>query len=866
MRIAAPLVALAGLCMVPAPAQQAPPTRQTPVFRSGVDLVRLDVSVTDRSGRPVTDLRATELTVVEDGIEKPVLLFQRVQEPSEPYLEVARRTAGGEVSTNQGAARGHLYVLVFDQQHITAGNEQRARLAAERFVRARVRPGDRVALYGLPGPGPQVDFTADVTRVLSQLTGVRGTLERTAQTAMGVMSTYEAFQIARGNQFLLTRVVTRMRQEAAGTDIPALAARVLGRSVEGGDPSLMNRLVTETARSLVQKTDAETRLLLSALSDLIATLHPIEGRKDVLLFSEGFYADTVTHELERVDAAAARSYSVIHSFDLNRRDLDPAASEPSGGDRYTEIQDRLSPLGSLAAETNGTLIVDAQAQLDAALARLAAAARDYYIVGFEPARGASADRERYRRVKVAVKRSGARVSARTGYSMAPAPTPADRRRSIDAALRAPFAQQGLPIEYTTYLLRGPSGETARVVLALAVDLPVAAGVETRAADLVFAVRDAKDGRVLTSGSDTIALPAASDPGATTGRTHYRVQFELAPGEYLMRTIVREPGGLVGSADRRFVVRALGGPGVTASDLVVAGSESGGIPVRAVVHANEMLTGFVEVYARTPEQLNDLRVDLSLARLDGPRASRSTAAVAGAVKTDASGALRVAELQLPVQGLAPGHYLAHALVRSGTDTVAELDRQVELRAGSAPKVVAARRPVARVVDPLQVLNGHLTQQYVRGLAGGNDARVARAAQNVIDTAKWADVEQVLGAAGTSQTPGESALRGLARFAARDYASAAEALGTSFQLDGRKNPLTAFLLGWAHALAGNDSEAITAWRGAIFLDPKLVPAYLALADTYVRLSQLDLARQVLRAGLAVMPQSPELQNRLIELDRQ
>src|SRR4029079_8759701 len=100
-----------------------------------------------------------------------------IEEPAESYAETARRTSAGEVSTNQGAARGHLYVLVFDQAHISAGNEQRARLAAQEFVRTRLRPGDRVALYALPGPGPQIGFTSDWRRLPAALLKRPGTAQ-----------------------------------------------------------------------------------------------------------------------------------------------------------------------------------------------------------------------------------------------------------------------------------------------------------------------------------------------------------------------------------------------------------------------------------------------------------------------------------------------------------------------------------------------------------------------------------------------------------------------------------------------------------------------------------------------------------------
>ena len=103
------------------------------------------------------------------------------------YAEAARRTVGAAVSTNQGAPRGRLYVLVFDQTLIAPRNEAPARRAAERFLRARVRPGDRVALFALPGPGAQIGFTADVDRVIAELDSISGTRERTIFTDIGEM-------------------------------------------------------------------------------------------------------------------------------------------------------------------------------------------------------------------------------------------------------------------------------------------------------------------------------------------------------------------------------------------------------------------------------------------------------------------------------------------------------------------------------------------------------------------------------------------------------------------------------------------------------------------------------------------------------
>ena len=54
MRVFTPALIAAALAVAPQS------TQQPPVFRSGVDLVRFDVRVTDGNGRPITDIRPEE--------------------------------------------------------------------------------------------------------------------------------------------------------------------------------------------------------------------------------------------------------------------------------------------------------------------------------------------------------------------------------------------------------------------------------------------------------------------------------------------------------------------------------------------------------------------------------------------------------------------------------------------------------------------------------------------------------------------------------------------------------------------------------------------------------------------------------------
>ncbi|HUZ83123.1 MAG TPA: VWA domain-containing protein, partial [Gaiellales bacterium] len=504
-----------------------------------MQLVRLDVRVTDEQGRPIRDLRRSEVQVLENGRPRPILFFQHIRQPTEPYLEAARHTIGGEVSTNQGAPRGHLYVFVFDQNHLSPAGMLQARKAADQFLRTKLRPGDRVAIYGLPAPGPHLTFTGDRLLAERELMGVHGDGQTIGLGGLGAIRVAEAYQILRGNELVLARVVAGQSQ-AAGSN-QNLLFDVPRANLD--DPTVFREMVVQDARTVVSQADQQTRQFLDSLADLISGLSLIEGRKTVILFSDGFFDDNVSGALERVSAAAARSYAVIEAMDMNNRSVTPTrVTSGLGNDRGIEVADQIAPLSALAVATDGRFYPDAGGWLDRSLDSLAAQSQDYYLVGFEPSPNAVGQRDGYYPVTVRVTRPGVHVSTRTGFALAPQPTPNDRRRSINAALNAPFPAQDLPVHYTTYQLRGTSIDRQRVVLAVSTQLPIASPGKSRA-DVVFVVREATSGRVVASGTDTMALPAHAAPGTTSGTATYEVQFDVPPGDYLMRVIVRSPDGL-----------------------------------------------------------------------------------------------------------------------------------------------------------------------------------------------------------------------------------------------------------------------------------------------------------------------------------
>ena len=153
-------VAAAGLA-----SQQAPP-----VFRSGVDLVHLDVSVFDRNRHPVRGLTQADFTLLEDGKRQKIVNFVAVDVPSAPPPPVAwMRDVAPDVQTNQDAERpdSRLIVILIDDAVIPfdPGFIKTAKDIARQVI-DRANPFDRLAVVFSAGSGGTQNFTNDRARLL----------------------------------------------------------------------------------------------------------------------------------------------------------------------------------------------------------------------------------------------------------------------------------------------------------------------------------------------------------------------------------------------------------------------------------------------------------------------------------------------------------------------------------------------------------------------------------------------------------------------------------------------------------------------------------------------------------------------------
>ena len=108
-RLAAVALAALGTAGLLAQTQQPPAT-----FRSGIDVVKVDVSVLDKDRRPIHGLTAADFTVVVDGAPQPIVAFEEVVLPPRPVPTAAwMRDVAPDVKTN-ALGEPRLFLIVMD--------------------------------------------------------------------------------------------------------------------------------------------------------------------------------------------------------------------------------------------------------------------------------------------------------------------------------------------------------------------------------------------------------------------------------------------------------------------------------------------------------------------------------------------------------------------------------------------------------------------------------------------------------------------------------------------------------------------------------------------------------------------------------
>src|SRR6188768_1688695 len=144
-------------CLVmPLTGQQ--PTEE-PVFRSDTRLVIQQVTVKDKSGKPIEGLTAKDFTITEDGVPQTIafLEFQKLVETGTapeptftqavaPIPRLAKTQIAAETPGKLKYDDKRLLAIYFDLSAMPPVDQIRAFDAAQDFIRKQMTPADLIAI------------------------------------------------------------------------------------------------------------------------------------------------------------------------------------------------------------------------------------------------------------------------------------------------------------------------------------------------------------------------------------------------------------------------------------------------------------------------------------------------------------------------------------------------------------------------------------------------------------------------------------------------------------------------------------------------------------------------------------------------
>ena len=870
-------------------------TDQPPAFRSGVEVVTVDVGVVDRQGLPLRGLTPADFVVTVGGQPRQVVTAEFVDR-STGGVPAPTRPDGALISTNEGGGTGRLFAFIVDQNTLDLGSARRVAMATTPFF-SRLTFADRSALMLMP-LGPNVPFTWSHDRVRAGLQRATG-LNRGLSAGWEYGSLSEARDIANRNLVALRGIGERACGSASasgfgagssgppsgsggpasspqgspapggggpgtggegggapGGSAPSGGAPAGGggggggggaggqRGGGGGGSFGMNSCAREIqmqAESTWRSAQMNSQASISMLRQFLSLLGRVPGDKTIILISGGWPLDE-REELSLMssvaaDAAAARAtlftiFAPAASFTADRRVM---TSTPAA-DNYIHS----GPLETLAALTGGGSF-RAEVGAEAVFERLAKEMAGYYRIGIQKD---PTDRDgKTRRMKVEVPRGSATVRAR-GFFDVRTYEDRDWAARLASAIEGPVPATDMGVRVTSYLAADPDDSTRRRLLV--------SGEVSRAqpgeATLHLMVSDL-EGKKVTAGEVSLAHAR----GATLP---FSTNVSVPPGSYIVRVGVMDSGGRVGSVDHRVEVRdvPLGTITATGPVLVRVPAEAEGDARLALDGARQDERLAIEVDLEGERSgLESLSVDFEIAASDaGPRLVHATAAISPGARENSKLAQGVADMRV----LPPGPYVLRAKVTSGGSPIGDLRRAFTVMAtpraavevkGGTPATGAFEPTARRAVRPVvaappfaldQVLAPPILGAFLDRVASRSDAS-SPAVRDLLTRARATGLDGlVVSDAQAAAAPVAAFLRGLTLLADSRLDPAAEAFRAAMR--GSPDFYQAMVyLGACYAAAGKDKDAANVWRTALIREGDTPALHIMLADALMRQGRADAA---------------------------
>ena len=543
-----------GPTTVPSPRESQPSSKTgqlnpRSILRAQSNVVRIDIEVTGRDGKPIKGLRPDQFIITDDGKDQKISSFsyadieaveQAGTEDAQPLVvpvdNPTPTVASNATNTVADQIRNRrMIVLFFDLTSMETDDLIRAHDAAVKFLKAQMKPPDLVAVVTF---GPNLS-------VLANFTNNRAILDKAvAQLIPGVSS---------------------------GIANPLYAA------AQNGEYDVQQYTGDAYTADETEFNVFNTDQKLVAIEGLANVLASIPGRKALVEFTGGITqtGEENRAELQAATDAANRADISIYSIDARGMYSTPPGGDvttaaPSGTSMFSgasvfhqtdQREDSRDTLATLSTDTGGRAFFDL-GDLSDAFPKIQQENGGYYLIGYDLPADAKLD-GRWHAVRVKVKIPGARVRYRNGYY-----APRDfqhlekesRDQQLADALNSENPEVDLPIAVETSVFR-LNDQQCYVPISIklsprALDWAQKHDRREAAFDFAVEVRAMPSGQSVAALKDTISVRL--DPQRFEEVSHSNLVYQggvvLAPGNYRLKLVAREDeSGKIGTFEENLMV-------------------------------------------------------------------------------------------------------------------------------------------------------------------------------------------------------------------------------------------------------------------------------------------------------------------------
>ncbi|HWG57445.1 MAG TPA: VWA domain-containing protein [Candidatus Acidoferrales bacterium] len=592
-----------GPIAVPAPPQAAVQQKQRPgVIRTQSNLVRLDVEVTDHSGKPVKGLKADQFVVTDNGKAQKISTFtyediESIQTASTAdstpiVVPLDSPTPAPEDKVADQTRDRRMMVLFFDISSMETDDLLRARDAAKKFVEKQMTPADLVSVVVY---SQKLSVWCDFTNQHDKL-----------EQAIAHLTPGVAGQLA-DNLYATPQDGAEDIQQYTGDAYTA-------------DETEFN----------VFNTDEK----LAAIEGLANALSAIPGRKNVIQFTGGITQTGQENSTEVRAATDAANLADVSIYSVDARGLyttppggDATANASSGTAMFSgsavfrqtdDRQNSRDTLATLSSDTGGRAFYDL-GDLSDALPQIQKENNGYYLVGYYV--GSDVKRDgKWRSIHVKVKAPKVHVRFRNGY-YAPRDfqhlQKEDREQQLDDAMNSQNPIVELPIAVETAMFRLSDSQ---------VYVPISAKLSSSALewakkhdrhdaafDFAAEVRAAPWGRSVAELRDTITVQLDSQRYQQVSQSNlvYQGGVVLSPGNYHLKFLVREnESGKIGTFEEDIAIPAAQPSHMTLSSVMLSNQL---VPVAKSSEVQTKAQGLRAKLSSTPLEMNGSRIIPSVTR-------------------------------------------------------------------------------------------------------------------------------------------------------------------------------------------------------------------------------------------------------------